>query len=276
MQDIKKQIIATQYASVDNLSARIRFHQRYNTNAEAWWWWVFRQVREVLGQGPKDILEVGCGRGDFWKNLRSNMPLEWKIWLTDASEAMVETIRSHNLSRIDSVERREAVEAFSGKADLDAVIANHMLYCLTDHDRKTFFSLVFKHLKQRRGVLCATTNGLRHLAEMWDLVFEFDPSLRPIVEASQTISSPIVFCKENGFEQLKSFFAQVEWRDYGSRYCVHDADLFCGFVCSFLPIKEALETKGQENNLRDFVDARIKRDGHIVVHSVSGMFVARP
>lgn len=275
MQDIKRQAIGQQYASTDNLSARIRFHERYNTNPENWWPWVFRQIRETLGNGPRDILEVGCGRGDFWKRAEGRVPSDWKIKLTDASMSMVEMAKSQHLLPVASIEQREAVEAFSGIHDLDAVMANHMLYCLTDEDRKRFFELASFHLKNRHGVLFASTNGLKHVAALWDLVFEFDTSLRPLVETTKIISSSEAFSKENSLEQLQPFFSRIEWREYGCTYQVDDADIFCDFVNSFLPIREALAVNGRVEALKTFVYERIKNDGNVPVASVSGMFIAR-
>lgn len=276
MQDVKKQAIANQYASTDNLSARIRFHERYNTNPENWWPWIFRQVRETVGDGPKEVLEIGCGRGDFWKRAETQVPATWKVRLTDASASMVNMAKSQNLQVVASIEQREAVDALSQGGDLDAVMANHMLYCLTDEDRKRVFEHAAHRLRTRHGHFFASTNGTEHVAGLWNIVFEFDPSLRPLVEATKAISSSEAFTKENGSAQLTPWFSKVEWREYGCVYQVDNADVFCDFVNSFLPIREALTVDKKADALNMFIQERLKNNGYIPVASVSGLFIARP
>lgn len=276
MQELKRQTVVKQYASTDGLAARIRLHERYNTNPEGWWAWVFRQMHEAIGEGRKEVLEIGCGRGDLWKQNQPNLPARWNIRLSDASPAMIQAVMALELSGLREISLKDAREALSAQTDVDAVIANHMLYCLTDKDRRICLAQARDRLVHRQGVVCASTNSLRHMRELWALIEEFNPALERAVEDIRSQLSFPAFSAENGVEQLREYFSTVDWKEYECIYKVDDAELLSGFALSFPPLQEALPSEEERASLKEFLDKLIKTRGDITITSASGIFIARP
>ena len=77
-----------QYKDSSNLDARIAIHQRFSTNSQGWFNWVF----DVLEQLPEkaNIVELGCGPAVLWKECASRIPDGWVVTLTDLSDGMLD------------------------------------------------------------------------------------------------------------------------------------------------------------------------------------------
>ncbi len=82
--------LKTQYQNTANIAARIHLHEKYSTNQQGWFPWVFAQCR--IRQGMR-ILEIGCGDGTLWLENRNRMPELLKVTLSDVSAGMVRDVR---------------------------------------------------------------------------------------------------------------------------------------------------------------------------------------
>jgi len=60
-----------QYATADNLSTRISIHDKYSTNKMGFGKWIFSNYK--IGKSA-NVLEIGCGTGDMWKNREEEIP----------------------------------------------------------------------------------------------------------------------------------------------------------------------------------------------------------
>lgn len=57
--------LVEQYKNASNLDIRIGLHQKYSQNPQPWFEWIYEQ----LNLKEKDeVLELGCGTGELWKN----------------------------------------------------------------------------------------------------------------------------------------------------------------------------------------------------------------
>src|SRR5206468_12793181 len=69
-----------QYATGENLRARIELHRRFSTNPQPWQRWVFDRL--VVHDDAR-VLEVGCGVGELWRENAERIPAGWHVTLTD-------------------------------------------------------------------------------------------------------------------------------------------------------------------------------------------------
>lgn len=197
--------LKTQYQSATNISARIRLHRDYSSNACGWFPWVFDQCRIRDGL---QVLELGCGDGTLWKENISRLPAQIHILLSDISEGMLRDAR-RSLGQEDP---RFSFQVFGcekipcADRSFDRVIANHVLfYC---EDLPTVFSEVRRVLGEDGLFLCSTY-GSRHMQEISDLVRRFDS--RIVLSAEKLYDR---FGLENGRELLSPYFSDVQLLRY--------------------------------------------------------------
>ena len=197
--------LKTQYQSATNISARIRLHRDYSSNAYGWFPWVYDQCRIRDGL---QVLELGCGDGTLWKENISRLPAQIHILLSDITEGMLRDAR-RSLSQEDP---RFSFQVFGcekipcADRSFDRVIANHVLfYC---EDLPAVFSEVRRVLGEDGLFLCSTY-GSRHMQEISDLVRRFDS--RIVLSAEKLYDR---FGLENGRELLSPYFSDVQLLRY--------------------------------------------------------------
>lgn len=142
---------------------------------------------QLLEAGPRRVLDAGCGRGDFGERLAA---------------AGIEVVGLDQSSRMVDLTRERGLEAVVGDiaelpfpdGSFDAAAANHVLYHLPDVDRGL---AELARVLRPGGRLVATTNAVRSLGEMWDLVG------RDLSERWE------IFMRETGEAMLRRHFADV-------------------------------------------------------------------
>ena len=70
-----------QYATDQNLRARISLHAAYSVNGH-WFEWLFD--REAPGPSAR-ILDLGCGPATLWRVNRERVDPSWSLTLADLS-----------------------------------------------------------------------------------------------------------------------------------------------------------------------------------------------
>jgi SAM-dependent methyltransferase len=144
----------------------------------------FEQLLEVA---PQRVLDAGCGRGDFAERI---------------ARAGIEVVGLDQSERMVELTRARGVEALVGDisalpfadASFDAAAANHVLYHLPHVDRGI---AELARVLRPGGRLVATTNAVRSLGEMWDLVG------RDLSERRE------IFMRETGAAMLERHFGDV-------------------------------------------------------------------
>ncbi|MBI3170151.1 MAG: class I SAM-dependent methyltransferase, partial [Chloroflexi bacterium] len=79
----------SQYKDSSNLNARLAIHKRFSTNPYGWFNWVFDKLAALPADA--NILELGCGSGELWKECASRIPAGWVLTLTDLSGGMLDS-----------------------------------------------------------------------------------------------------------------------------------------------------------------------------------------
>lgn len=117
----------------------------------------------VAEREPRDVLEVGCGRGELAERMSGELSAH--VVALDQSARMVELTAARGVEAIigDVVDIPFADESF------DCAVAAWMLYHASDLDRAL---QELRRVLRRDGRLVAATSSERNLAEVWELVGE--------------------------------------------------------------------------------------------------------
>jgi ubiquinone/menaquinone biosynthesis C-methylase UbiE len=248
-----------QYRNADNLNARIAIHERFSTNPQGWFPWVWDILSELPAQA--DVLELGCGSGAIWTACPERVPPGWRVTLSDFSAGMLDSAwrslvtlgRGFKFEQIDAQAIPYPDETF------DIVIANFMLYHVPD--RQKALTEIRRALKPG-GHLVAATNGMKHLQEM-DEWFER-------LGLDSFNSRP--FTLENGLAQLQPFFSDIQTLRYPDGLCVTELPSLMAYLKSTATYSDNPESAFEQ--LEQELAAKLQTQGEIHITKDSGLFLA--
>ena len=253
-----------QYKDASNLNARIRLHVEFSTNPYGWFRWVFDQY-ELPAQAR--VLELGCGPGDLWLENMDRIPEGWEISLSDFSPGMLNQAQEKLVYQSHPI-NFETIDAQSIHYDadhFDIVIANHFLYHVPD--RPKAISEIRRVLKPG-GRFYATTIGINHMKELPDLVDRFDRE-----NCSFLRNEDVPFTMENGADQLRVVFSNVELRRYQDGLHITDVDVLVDYARSGMRL--GLE-EGRRDEFANFIKQEMAANGGVIrIGKDSGMFLVR-
>ncbi len=251
-----------QYKDSSNLDARLVIHQRFSTNAQGWYHWIFDTLLKASMNA--NILELGCGSGAMWKECAHKIPDSWVITLTDLSDGMLDAAWRNLVptGRSFKFEKVDAQVIPYGNQVFDVVIANHMLYHVPD--RKKALGEIKRVLKDD-GCLIATTVGKNHMQEMYQWLKRINTNPR-----SDMFDNP--FTLENGADELKKVFSKVERIQYLDDLKVTELQPLMNYIHSSIGLSDIAqnELKKLEHELGE----KIEEDGEIFITKDSGLFKA--
>jgi ubiquinone/menaquinone biosynthesis C-methylase UbiE len=240
-----------QYATDQNLSARISLHAAYSVNGH-WFEWLFD--REAPGPGAR-ILDLGCGPATLWRVNRERLDTSWSLTLADLSAGMIEAARQGLGERATYVVA-DAQELPFPAGSFDIVIANHMLYHVPDRPRAF---AEFRRVLVPGGAFHASTNGRGHLAE-----------LAALIPGQNEWSYVEAFGLETGPEQLEPFFADIRVERFADALAVTEVEPVLAYV------RSTSRYRGDDlTSVRENVEAAIARDGAFHVTKSQGVISCR-
>jgi ubiquinone/menaquinone biosynthesis C-methylase UbiE len=251
-----------QYKDASNLDARIAIHQKFSTNPQGWFNWIFDTLVKLPAKSK--ILELGCGSAEMWKKCADRIPADWVITLTDLSDGMLDAAWRNlvPLGRSFKFEQMDAQSISYGDKTFDAVIANHMLYHVPDLEKAL---AEIKRVLKDDGRLFATTVGNTHMQEMYQWLKRVN-----INERSDMFSNP--FTLENGLEQLQNVFSQVEKSQYIDNLEVTEIGPLIAYIRSSIGAADLSEDKLGE--LKKELSSTLQQEGKIFITKDSGLFEA--
>ena len=251
-----------QYRDSSNLDARVVIHQRFSTNSYGWFRWVFDTLLKLPEKAK--ILELGSGHGLLWKENINRIPAGWDITLSDLSSGMLDaawrnlvvTGQAFQFKEIDAQSIPFEDETF------DAVIANHMLYHIPDRAKAI---AEIKRVLKSGGHFIATTVGENHMHEITDWFRRIH-----VDNVWESFANP--FTLENGLDQLKPFFSQVELSHYEDNLHVTEIEPLIAYIRSGMRVTELSEE--ELANLRIDLEKELEQKGNIFITKDSGLFEA--
>lgn len=251
--------IIEQYKNAKNLNDRISLHEKYSTNSQGWFNWLFEKIDFSK---VNRLLELGCGNGKLWQENKIDLRNR-EIFLSDISEGMVEEVRNKLGSDFNCIVADAEKIPFKD-AYFDSVIANHVLFYLNDLNQG--LKEVSRVLKPN-GVLYCSTYGSRHMKEITDIVQNFDSRVN-----LSNHSLYDVFGLENGESVLKNYFTSVQRMDYQDSLEITESKPLIDYIMS---------CHGNQNEIlgprlsefKEYIEELLQNDGKIVVTKQAGLFV---
>jgi len=251
--------IIEQYKNAKNLNDRICLHEKYSTNSQGWFNWLFEKIDFSK---VNRLLELGCGNGKLWQENKIDLRNR-EIFLSDISEGMVEEVRNKLGSDFNCIVADAEKIPFKD-AYFDSIIANHVLFYLNDLNQG--LKEISRVLKPK-GVLYCSTYGSNHMKEITDIVQSFDSRIN-----LSNHSLYDVFGLENGESILKQYFTSVQRMDYQDSLEITESKPLIDYIMS---------CHGNQNEIlgprlsefKEYIEELLQNDGKIVVTKQAGLFV---
>lgn len=250
--------IIEQYKNAKNLNDRIHLHEKYSTNLQGWFNWLFEKIDFSK---VNRLLELGCGNGKLWQENKIDLRNR-EIFLSDISEGMVEEVRNKLGSDFNCIVADAEKIPFKD-AYFDSIIANHVLFYLNDLNQGL---KEIRRVLKPNGVLYCSTYGSRHMKEITDIVQSFDSRVN-----LSNHSLYDVFGLENGEDILKKYFTSVQRMDYQDSLEITESKPLIDYIMSCHGNQN--EILGPKlNEFKEYIEELLMNNGKIIVTKQAGLF----
>lgn len=253
--------IIEQYKNAKNLNDRISLHEKYSTNRQGWFNWLFNQIDFSK---VNRLLELGCGNGKLWQENRIDLRNR-EIFLSDISEGMVEEVRNKLGSDFNCIVADAEKIPFKDEY-FDSIIANHLLFYLND------LNLGLKEISRvlkPNGILYCSTYGKNHMKEITEIVQNFDSRIN-----LSNHSLYEIFGLENGEDILSKYFSNIQRMDYQDSLAITESKPLIDYIMSCHGNQnEILEPR--LNEFKEYIEELLENNGKIVVTKQAGLFVCK-
>lgn len=253
--------IIEQYKNAKNLNDRISLHEKYSTNKQGWFNWLFYQIDFSR---VNRLLELGCGNGKLWQENRIDLRNR-EIFLSDISEGMVEEVRNKLGSDFNCIVADAEKIPFKDSY-FDTIIANHVLFYLND------LNLGLKEIDRvlkSDGILYCSTYGKNHMKEITEIVQNFDSRI-----SLSNHSLYDIFGLENGEDILSKYFSNIQRMDYQDSLEITESKPLIDYIMSCHGNQN--EILGPRlNEFKEYIEELLKNNGKIVVTKQAGLFVCK-
>lgn len=252
--------IVEQYMDSNNLKVRIQLHEKYSTNPQGWFPWLYSQMNF---NGVYRLLEIGCGNGQLWEKNTLNLRNR-EFFLSDSSEGMVKEVREKYGSQFNCIVVDCEQIPFKDNY-FDCIIANHVLFYLNDLNQGL---KEIRRVLRPDGVLYCSTYGHNHMKEINEIVKEFD---NRIVLSSNNLYSK--FGLENGQEILNQYFNSVQLKPYEDCLVINEAQPLIDYIMSCHGNQNEI-IGPQMNRFKEYID-QILIKKKIKVSKEAGLFICQ-
>lgn len=260
-------VVNQEFESAFNLRTRIRLHDDFSINPYKWHHWLFDQL---IMPKRSTILELGCGDGTMWQRNADRIPEGWDVTLTDLSEGMLNDAKERlahsvppNRFRFTSADARSIPFP---DASFDAVLANHMLYHVSERHQSL---KEIRRVLKPGGVLFASTMGTNHMKEIKGLLSQLNPHFD-----SGRQDFACEFGLENGADQLDAAgFIDVRLQRYEDALQVTEAKPLIAYIRTTPGGRENL-TDSRLSKLEANLNEIIRVEGAVHITKDVGLFIA--
>lgn len=250
-----------QYASSKNLESRIGIYQ-YAVDPKTASQWIAEQI--TPGRHLK-ILELGCGTGHLWKDLKGSFQ-NCEIILSDFSEGMLEKSKE-TLGEVGFTYQLIDFHAIPyPDQTFDVVISNHNLYHAVDLNQ--VLREIARVLKAD-GVFYSTTNSVEHFTGMRELIHITDDRIWP----NSVITA--IFGAETGLEILSGHFQSTERRFHENELRITDFDPILNYFMSVRDERVRQIVQQSDDEIRGRFETEIRRCGYYKVKTKGCIFICR-
>jgi SAM-dependent methyltransferase len=238
-----------QYANSNNLTARITIHERFSTNPQSLFSWLFERME--LEDGMR-VLEVGAGAGSLWVANRARLPV-LSLTLTDVSEGMLRDAR-RALADVVGFDWAVADVRRLPFPDgvFDAVIANYMLYHVPDLPSAV---AELRRVLGTGGSLFAATFGAANMRELHEVL------------GGERYAD--AFGLESGQAAVRAQFDEVQVERFPDALVVTELEPLLAYAASMISVSALDEATSQE------LARRVAQPGGFRITKDAGLITAR-
>lgn len=147
----------------------------------------------------------------------------------------------------------------------DVVIANHMLYHVTNVDKA--LSEIYRILKPK-GYFYASTVGKNHMKEMREIVKR--ANLQNITTDSWNLTES--FQLENGLDKISTWFENVTLTRYNDNLKLTIIEPLMDYIFSMPGNTKNAFDENKIHHLKDFLKSEINKNGYIYITKDTGFF----
>ena len=254
--------VEKQYADDKNLSVRIKLHAKHSTNKQGFVSWLFEKY-----QFPNNssILELGCGNGGQWDGRIEQLPSGSNLILSDLSDGMILTVKeTYSLFDHVSFKKIDIQNIFFDDETFDVVIANHMLYHISDLDKA--ISEVYRVLKSGGKFYC-TTNGNGGMRPfLYEAMKQFQPDTKAFTQEWS-------FSLQDGAEILQRQFSSVDRFEYEDSLAITETQDLIDWLKSGISFADYSEENFDK--LYNYFESIRLKEGTINIPKESGLFISK-
>ena len=251
--------IIEQYKNAKSLNDRICLHEKYSTNKQGWFNWLFEKIDFSK---VNRLLELGCGNGKLWQENKIDLRNR-EIFLSDISDGMVDEVRNKLGSNFNCIVVNAEKIPFKD-AYFDTIIANHVLFYLNDLNQGL---KEIDRVLRPNGIFYCSTYGKEHMKEITEIVQNFDSRIN-----LSNHSLYDIFGLENGEVILKKYFSNVQRLEYPDSLEITESKPLIDYIMS---------CHGNQNEIlaprlaefKEYIEDILKASGKIVVTKQAGLFV---
>ena len=252
--------------SVDasNLNANIKLQDKFGSNSESWYDWVFDKL-EI--QDNYKILEIGCGTGALWsRNIKKLEKMDnVKITLTDMCEDMVlETMKNLNFNKnLFEFKSIDTQDIDFNDLEFDLIIANHILFYVQDIDKSL---LEIKRVLKDKGKFYCSTIGNEHMNELKELTTGFNKKI-DISEDKLLMK----FGEDNAEKILNKYFKNINKDNHRQVLIVDELHDVLEYIYT-IPgdILDVVETK--KKDFESYVQSKMSQNGSLNITASNYLF----
>ena len=252
--------IVEQYMDSNNLKVRIQLHEKFSTNQQGWFPWLYSQINF---NGVYRLLEIGCGNGQLWEKNTLNLRNR-EFFLSDSSEGMVKEVRQKYGSQFNCIVVDCEQIPFKDHY-FDSILANHVLFYLNDLDQGL---QEIRRVLKPNGFFYCSSYGQNHMKEINDIVKEFDDR---IVLSSNNLYSK--FGLENGEKILRKYFDSVQLKNYEDSLVIDEAQPLIDYIMSCHGNQNEI-IGPQMNRFKEYINQILKKN-KIKVSKEAGLFICQ-
>ncbi len=226
---------AGQYLTDELLRTRQQIHEQYTLPRIDFAAWV---LSNVVWRGDEAVLDLGCGNGRYYAAMAD---IAGRIDAFNpryvGMDLAADMMHSHAARPMGVLNVGDATRLPFATSSFDLVMANHMLYHVTDIDGAI---REVKRVLKPDGLFLATTNSTQSLPELQVLL------RRAIIlltrENSSSVQAPAplsdLFALENGTRRLSRHFYAVRRADLPSQLVFTDLEPLMAYIETTRSVRE--------------------------------------
>lgn len=261
------------YANNDDLSTRIRVHERYTEPRINFTAWVLDQIG---WDGDEWVLDAGCGAAAYLAETRKRLVGKGLYFGGDISFGMLHDVAEKTRQDPAPLVNLDIQRLPFTAGTFDIVLANHMLYHVPDIPEA--LEDIYRVLRND-GTLLAATNAARSQVGFRNLILDACNQLEVefLIESAPAGQR---FSLEEGHLILQEYFADVQMRQLDSALVFRTPEPPADYINSMRHFYLSILPPGCEwLKVMSFVRARLKEiiedEGEFRVEKRSGVFIAR-